>query len=332
MTHSTKTFLLAAILFLLTASFIYADDNLLLQDKYESVFLLAQKLSSSEQNTDAALEYKRYLFLQRYQSGIHVEESLLALARYYESLGDINTALDYQTILCDTIYQNSLKESNSIPQNNEAQYEHSLQKEITLMQRIISSHADNDKTPSLQYNMSIIKLSTYAWNRDIPTAVRSCACCCLLLTEAQKYQWQEFRADLQKVNDALPDLFSQQEKVSLNILAANAQNFKPKKQMLGGWLSVLPGLGQLYAHHPGDALNAFIIDGGLIAVSGYSLLTLQIVDFASFEMSPLVRFYRGNLYNAQRDVIDYNLRKETNLAAPINGLLIQKIFSVTVRP
>ena len=133
MTHSTKTFLLAAILFLLTASFIYADDNLLLQDKYESVFLLAQKLSSSEQNTDAALEYKRYLFLQRYQSGIHVEESLLALARYYESLGDINTALDYQTILCDTIYQNSLKESNSIPQNNEAQYEHSLQKEITLM-------------------------------------------------------------------------------------------------------------------------------------------------------------------------------------------------------
>ena len=78
--------------------------------------------------------------------------------------------------------------------------------------------------------------------------------------------------------------------------------------MLAGYLSLFPGLGQLYAGDYKDSINAFLLNGSLIAVSVYSICTLDLWTFSLLEFNPLAHFMQGNIYNAQKDAYEYNRR------------------------
>ena len=85
-----------------------------------------------------------------------------------------------------------------------------------------------------------------------------------------------------------------------------AQNYKGKNPKLALALSFVPGMGQLYAHQWKDGLNALVLNGALWTVSAWSVWHLNFFDFFILEMDPDYRFFRGNLYNAQKDVYIYN--------------------------
>ncbi len=100
-----------------------------------------------------------------------------------------------------------------------------------------------------------------------------------------------------------------------------AQNYKGKNPKLALALSFVPGMGQFYAHQWKDGLNAFVLNGALWTVSAWSVWHLNFFDFFILEMDPDYRFFRGNLYNAQKDVYIYNeAQVEEILSAVYNSL------------
>ncbi|MBR4449714.1 MAG: hypothetical protein IKS30_05890 [Treponema sp.] len=87
---------------------------------------------------------------------------------------------------------------------------------------------------------------------------------------------------------------------------ARAQNYRGKNPKLALGLSFVPGMGQFYAHQWKDGLNALVLNGALWTVSAWSVWHLNFFDFFILEMDADYRFFRGNLYNAQKDVYIYN--------------------------
>jgi hypothetical protein len=95
--------------------------------------------------------------------------------------------------------------------------------------------------------------------------------------------------------------------------------------MLAGYLSIMPGLGQLYAGDYLDSLNAFLLNGSLIALSVWSLCSLDFWTFSLLEFNPLIHFMQGNMYNAQKDVYEYNQGKIKGFYSPIIDIIDLKI-------
>ena len=318
MTRSTNSRILFIILSLfLATSYLFAEDISDAPDApdaYEAQFCYAEKLATNGMKKEAALEYKRYLFLQQYSAGTHKQEALSFLVDYYDSNGDANTALDYQVMMVNELKQQS--QASEQQQAQEVQLQ--AQKKLMLMQKSIASTSQTkNKLPSQYNNLSTIELQESAWSESTPLPLRTTACCCILLTEAQQNNWLALQNDFEKVTSTLPTLFSAEETEAMLSYITAATSFKPKKPMTAAWLSLLPGLGQLYAHNVPNALNAFLVNGTTIGLSVYSLSTLNFLDFTAFEMNPLFQFYRGNLYNAQRDVYTYNAQVTSTLRAPI---------------
>src|SRR5574344_12686 len=298
-------------------------------DAYESVFIYAKNLADNGMTKEAALEHKRYLFLQNYAQGTHKVESLTFLAHYYSSLGDNETALEYQTSLVQELCFES--KDSGIPSATliqQAQLE-----DLTLMRTVIISHSSSSQTElsDSSRNLSIAKLNALAWtvlanqNQTITPTIKKAACCNLMLIACSNTNFTALQTLFVTACNTYPDLFSDDERVVLRKAIGTAFRFTPKNPLVGGWLSVIPGAGQLYAHNWTDALNAFVLNGSLIAASAYSLSNLQFVDFSFFELNPLIRFYRGNLYNAQRDVFIYNYSKQNELTSPIISILSHKL-------
>ena len=69
--------------------------SLFAEEKYEKVFLNAQKLQAAECYKEAALEYKRYLFCADYAPLEHEDQAFIELSRYYHKTGDYTTAINY---------------------------------------------------------------------------------------------------------------------------------------------------------------------------------------------------------------------------------------------
>ena len=95
--------------------------------------------------------------------------------------------------------------------------------------------------------------------------------------------------------------------------------------MLAAYLSIFPGLGQLYAGNYADSLNAFLLNGSIIAVSAWSIYTLDLWTFSLLEFNPLIHFMQGNIYNAQKDVYEYNQRKYKAFSGQILEIVDNKI-------
>lgn len=113
---------------------------------------------------------------------------------------------------------------------------------------------------------------------------------------------------------------SPQKEVFLQAIEG-AQNYKGKNPKLALALSFVPGMGQFYAHQWKDGLNALVLNGALWTVSAWSVWHLNFFDFFILEMDPDYRFFRGNLYNAQKDVYIYNdARVEEILSSVYNSL------------
>ena len=118
-----------------------------------------------------------------------------------------------------------------------------------------------------------------------------------------------------------PQAFSPEEYSIIQQNLDNIITFKPKKLEVARYLSLFPGLGQLYAADYKDSLNAFLLNGSLIALSVYSICTLDLWTFSLLEFDPLIRFMKGNIYNAQKDAHEYNTRHINAYTKEIMDLL-----------
>lgn len=271
-------------------------------DFYENVFQTAKEMENKGAYKEAALEYKRYLFLQDYSPGKHQKEAFLSLSAYYENNSLWEEAAEYQhkAIL--------LLENNDLNQN---------ESEIANLQinhiKLLKNDA-NQKQNSLSDNLFIFSYENLDSYSDI---VRKAAFYADLENSILTSRWDHFSVIFNKCISLFPEAFTKDEQKIITENLQKIYDFKPKNQTTAAYLSLLPGLGQLYAKDYKDSANAFLLNGSLIALSTYSIITLDLWTFSLLEFSPTIHFMRGNIYNAQKDTYNYNLAEQKKITTPL---------------
>jgi hypothetical protein len=90
---------------------------------------------------------------------------------------------------------------------------------------------------------------------------------------------------------------------------------------------MLPGLGQIYAGNYSDGLNAFTLNMGTGYLVINSLFEERYLDVLIVYLPLFYRYYDGNRYNAEKEVLDYNT--EQNVALENR---VMRIFESTISP
>lgn len=247
----------------------------------DSIFDFAQKLEENKADKQAALEYKRFIFFEE-ESNSKTLHALQFLRDYYHNNKDHLHAKKYSRLASQT-----------------AQLINSPDKDaafITEIQILAENTSAINKEPLLlayTFDTYSKKVNRRAWSELIKTNLKL----------------QNFDQARNYFNTAAQNnVFSKEETAVINSSFEELFNCSPKNPKIALGLSFIPGLGQCYAHNFKDGLNAFVLNGSLMALSAYSVYTGNYADLFYFELSPLLRFYRGNLYNAQKEVFDYNDR------------------------
>ncbi len=124
--------------------------------------------------------------------------------------------------------------------------------------------------------------------------------------------------------DENPLVFTSEDLTVFKSCFEDVRKFRPKASSVAAGLSVIPGLGQVYSGDYGDGINAFLLNGGLFALSAFSILSGDYADFILLELNPSLRFYRGNFRNAGKAAARYNRTKRKEIIAPAVKLIKEK--------
>lgn len=282
------------------------DDKAMQSDPYESVYTLALALQTDGHLSQACTEFKRYLFMLDY---LEIQDQLAAsktktqafihLSECYEQLGNTDLAIDY---LLNAINQTTGTDLPAL----QLRHIRLLSKQYTVSKRDITTDYRFSAYLLLDgYNDSVKKAAAIAHLYNM----------IIINKPGELSPWYE------SYIQQYPSLFTEDEKTAFKENLDALLAFSPKNPKLAGYLSLLPGLGQLYAQDYKDALNAFLLNGSLIAVSTWSLISMNFWDFSLLELNPTLRFYRGNLINAQKDTYQYNNKKTLQLSKPLLEIL-----------
>ena len=273
------------------------------QDLYEDVFLYAKALEDGGAYEEAELEYKRYIFLQYYSEGIHQTQAFTALSGLYEKNGRWELA-------AQTMQKAILSEQN----------DEMIIKHIKLLEKMNDEAAESNG--SLSENLFIF---SYINLPDFSDEIKQQALLAAVRNDVNNNRWGYAEKSFNQLTQSFPDFFTDEQENTIRSGFESINNFKPKKQMLAAYLSIFPGLGQLYAGNYADSLNAFLLNGSIIAVSAWSIYTLDLWTFSLLEFNPLIHFMQGNIYNAQKDVYEYNQRKYKAFSGQILEIVDNKI-------
>ena len=272
----------------------------LFSQAYDDLFFYAKSLDQSGAYNEAELEYKRYLFMQNYAPGNYQAEALSSLASLYEKKEDWSfAALNIEKALIVLENSGAQEEELDALRLRHIQY---LAKEARQKGQWLSENLFIFSYMMLPDFSDQIKKE--AWSAAITDA---------LLDGRIEYAQKSFTS----AAELLPQAWPQDDKTIIFEAFEKLSAFKPKNQKLAAYLSFIPGLGQLYAKDYKDSLNAFLLNGSLIAVSVWSLCSLDFWTFSLLEFNPLFRFMQGNIYNAQKDAYLYNQKSLTALSKPI---------------
>ncbi len=247
----------------------------------DRIYNFARQLELNNADNQAALEYKRFIFFSE-ESDTDTLHALSFLRDFYSRKGDLFNSQKYARLASQTAGQidSKLKDETYIKEIDIISQDNS---KINLQPQILTYTFDN-------YSLKVNKA---AW-------------CSLISTNLRLQNFDEAKDFYQTAKVKM--IFSDDEMRIIESSFDELFKCSPKNPKLALFLSFIPGLGQCYAHNFKDGVNAFILNGSLIGLSSWSICTGNYLDFIYFEFSPLFRFYRGNLYNAQKETFDYNDR------------------------
>lgn len=273
-------------------------------DSYEDLFFYARALEQGGALEQAQTEYKRYIFMQDYSQGKHQTECFEALAELYAKSQRWDLAAD--------TFQKAIASAAAYEEPEET---------IDLLRL---KHIYSLKMQAQTQNTSVADNLMFFSYMNLPSfspLVRKAAFCADMENAIIQNRWDYAQSQYNRAAAEFPQLFTKQETETINLAFLNIQGFKPKNQILAGYLSFFPGLGQLYAGDYRDSLNAFLLNGTIITASVWSIWTLDLWTFSLLEFPLLKQFMRGNIYNAQKDAYYYNLNRYENYSKPILDIL-----------
>ena len=274
-------------------------------DIYEDVFLYAQKLEQGGAYDQAELEYKRYIFLQDYSEGLYQTQAFTSLAGLYEKN-------EQWELAAQTIQKAILSQQN----NDTAPQE---QQDKLKLDHIRFLEKTTEGTSSRLYDNLFI--FSYINLPEFSDEIKQYANLCSIENDINKGRFLQAQQTFENMATLFPNFFSQEDSELLKSNFTALDTLKLKKPLLAGYLSIFPGLGQLYAGNFGDSLNAFLLNGALIAVSAYSIWTLDFWTFSLLEFNLVTHFMKGNIYNAQKDAYQYNENKQNIYKNQIKSII-----------
>lgn len=301
---------LCLLIFSFSLSLTYAQS-----DQYLFLYNAASELEKSGSLKEALTEYKRYIFMQDYvdvasRDDNMISKSFFALSRIYEKNNTFDLSLSYFEKGMNIALKNQFFQSS----NSKSQ----LQSDAFELQKKHISLLLKDATKNKTNIINNYSFAKYIFLDDFNPKIKYAAYCAYLENLINTSSFEQLALAFNEIlafqseqnqNHQTQPLFTKDEIEIFNENLSHLTNFKGKNPILAGCLSIIPGLGQLYAQNYKDALNAFLLNGALIGVSVYSLVSLNIWDFSLIEFSPTFRFYRGNLINAQKHTYTYNENK-----------------------
>ncbi len=138
------------------------------------------------------------------------------------------------------------------------------------------------------------------------------------LSFAQLGEWRRAEECFVKVSDN--QLYTDRARKSIDQI--NIQiNFKEKKPLLGGVLSIIPGLGYAYAGHPQSAVSSLVVIG-LFSYASYTSFNTQNSGLGVLLGAFGGSFYISNIIGAINSVKRYNSTKKLNSLRHIESLTI----------
>lgn len=272
-------------------------------DPYESLYNYAQTLYEAGALEEAETEFKRYIFMQNYYQGEFLPQCFCNLAAIYEKE-------ERWTLAAQTIQKAII----SVEEENE---DLNRQELITSLRLLHIKYLYKSYMNSKKYLSDDLFIFSYMNLPQINDKVKVCAYSAAIANAVINGRIEYAQKTYEKAIELFPQGWKEEQVQTMSLSFQKLAAFKPKNQKLAGYLSFIPGLGQLYAANYKDALNAFLLNGSIIAVSVYSICTFDFWTFSLLEFDPLIRFMKGNIYNAQKDAYQYNLKKQNELTAPI---------------
>ena len=290
------------LIFLLTTSGLFAEESLLprKENNYSDIFFYALTLYNQGAYEEAEVELKRYLFMQNYAEGAYQSGAWTALAGLYEMKENYSLAADctQKAIAC-------MQESRE------------SQSQIDVLRLGHINYLEKAASSTNEYLSDNLFIFSYMNLPDFSDKVKKQAYSAAIINAIQNGRIEYAQKTYQQAVQLFPQAWTNEQQEIIFDSFDKLNKFKPKNQKLAGYLSFVPGLGQLYAQDYKDSLNAFVLNGSLIALSTWSLCTLDFWTFSLLEFNLLFRFMQGNIYNAQKDAYFYNLNKQAQLSQPI---------------
>jgi hypothetical protein len=123
-----------------------------------------------------------------------------------------------------------------------------------------------------------------------------------MLTHTYRGQWEKAAGELQGAFPAeqVTDPRLRERIEMLNTLFSEAGDAPRKSPNGAAWLSTaIPGAGQLYAGEPWDALNALLVNAGLVTLIYFAVRNQWYLEGVLVGLYPLRRYYLGNRENAR---------------------------------
>lgn len=113
--------------------------------------------------------------------------------------------------------------------------------------------------------------------------------------------------DFEKSKKSFIECFNENEKMKIekidSLFKANnkLEKLNPKTVR---YLSVIPGLGQLYAGYPEEALNSFILATALLSLYTYTIINYSVIDGFLAIIPWFQRYYVGGLERTEQLTIE----------------------------
>jgi hypothetical protein len=241
-------------------------------DTEDPALRLGQLYADKEAWDQAITEYKRALFFNQdagLVSAVHAK-----IAACYQAQNRWSEAIFH--------LRRSIQAASSLEEIEE--------REFDLIAALLASGRDNEA------ELHLLRLRQYS---QLDAARVSLYLCVIHIYRGQ---WSKGADELRRAFPAgeIGDVQMQEQIEKLELLFAEAQDARRKSPGGAVWLSTaLPGAGQLYGGDPWDALNAFVVNAGLVTLIFAAVRQEWYLEGALLFLYPFRRYYLGNRANAR---------------------------------
>jgi tetratricopeptide (TPR) repeat protein len=252
----------------------------------------AQRLVLAGAYEEAITEYKRYLFFNPDSPSVEIYLSIADLYRDKGMLFDAQLALQSAlTVASSDSMRDAIRIENSLLEMAEGKY------------------------PEAQ--MELLRIVSFSEKEDL----RNRAALFLCLSHVLAGEWN---AAIKISSGGVASIPVNNRLRLLDSLLRKIPRYSHKSPIAAKWMStVLPGLGQIYAHDVRNGLNALAISGVTLFMTVYSISYSYYTEAIILDVPLFWRYYSGNRWHASDAAEKYNAQKDRAMQKKIMELLLQ---------